>query len=1022
MSNDVTITVSVRDLTGPGFNSVNRNVNQLQRNVNGSIGSLRGLSIQLGNVSSSASDAGDSLGGGMGLRGKAIAAGAALGTTLLPTVGALAPMLTGLTAVAGGGALALNDLKAKAKELKGPFEEWRKVAEKAVAPHTEKAVKSLKGVMTDLTPVIDTGADTFGRITEKASRFADSPAFKGAFAKNAEMGSKWVEEFAGSIGTFTQAFLEFGAESQPALDAWDSLLGGFLDTGLPGMFDGLEQGIGGSSELLGGLASLINDGLLPALGKVGGSFSEAFGPLLGEALEAAGAGLNTLATGFEVVMELAEPFAGVLADAFRAMNDVAAIGTEVMGELASVVGGALFEGLMAVAGVDTSQLGNGFRGLSDWVHENEGAIRNAFFAIAQGVVDMVTVGVNALPLLVAGFRLTTEGVLTALDGIISGAAKAFEWVPGIGEQLGRANEAFDDFATDFRGSLTTAQEKANEFATATTENLSKGQLKLNISNWESQIKTAKEQMKSVPPEKRSALKALIKDLQEKVRQARADLASLQDRTVTVTTRYVVTGSPGAQSARKRGSHGSQLAYANGGIAEFFAQGGIRSFAEGAENHIAQMAPAGAMRVWAEPETGGEAYIPLAETKRPRSLAILEEVADRFGYRLDKYARGGVTKAEKAARKDAWSDLTISHFGQMAGYRRSEFGSALANPDSISSLVNALNQWRSIIMKSTHGGTEKNLLKALDQTGKKLLSWEKQLGKVSASLEKAKDKLDSLKSAAASLSDSVKSGVLNSANITRGGSGDAPVTVASIMGGLTASRDKATAFSKALADLKKKGLSSALLQQIAEAGIEGGGLETAGALLQASSSEIGSLNSLQSQINSSATSAGKTTADAVYGSAIKFQEMQVKKLANSQEKLSRSMDKLAKAMEKQIEKAFGKKASGGIIGAASGGLRSGWTMVGEHEPELVRLPFGSRVYSGPDTRRMQQQAWASMLNTPRTGGARYAPTPAATADGQPIVIQVRIADREFGEIWVDAGRKAVRARGSIEATLKPPRGR
>jgi hypothetical protein len=39
-----------------------------------------------------------------------------------------------------------------------------------------------------------------------------------------------------------------------------------------------------------------------------------------------------------------------------------------------------------------------------------------------------------------------------------------------------------------------------------------------------------------------------------------------------------------------------------------------------------------------------------------------------------------------------------------------------------------------------------------------------------------------------------------------------------------------------------------------------------------------------------------------------------------------------------------------------------------------------------------------------------------------VIQVRIADREFGELWVDTGRKAVRSRGSIEATLKPPRGR
>jgi hypothetical protein len=35
-------------------------------------------------------------------------------------------------------------------------------------------------------------------------------------------------------------------------------------------------------------------------------------------------------------------------------------------------------------------------------------------------------------------------------------------------------------------------------------------------------------------------------------------------------------------------------------------------------------------VWAEPETEGEAYIPLARQKRQRSEAILSTVADLFG--------------------------------------------------------------------------------------------------------------------------------------------------------------------------------------------------------------------------------------------------------------------------------------------------------------------------------------------------------------------------------------------------------
>ena len=46
--------------------------------------------------------------------------------------------------------------------------------------------------------------------------------------------------------------------------------------------------------------------------------------------------------------------------------------------------------------------------------------------------------------------------------------------------------------------------------------------------------------------------------------------------------------------------------------------------------------------------------------------------------------------------------------------------------------------------------------------------------------------------------------------------------------------------------------------------------------------------------------------------------------------------------------------GGITGAASGGMRSNLTMVGEHGRELVSLPTGSMVHSNPDTERMMSQ--------------------------------------------------------------------
>lgn len=84
----------------------------------------------------------------------------------------------------------------------------------------------------------------------------------------------------------------------------------------------------------------------------------------------------------------------------------------------------------------------------------------------------------------------------------------------------------------------------------------------------------------------------------------------------------------------------------------FADGGF-FFLNGAEDHRAMIAGAGnsrtPVRIWAEPETGGEAYIPLAPSKRKRSTEILGAVADRFGltlagrdgYPLPQAAKGNV---------------------------------------------------------------------------------------------------------------------------------------------------------------------------------------------------------------------------------------------------------------------------------------------------------------------------------------------------------------------------------------------
>ena len=125
----------------------------------------------------------------------------------------------------------------------------------------------------------------------------------------------------------------------------------------------------------------------------------------------------------------------------------------------------------------------------------------------------------------------------------------------------------------------------------------------------------------------------------------------------------------AKGNAARGST-SSTGLADGAVMDYYADGGTR------EDHVAQIAPGGTWRVWAEDETGGEAYIPLHPTKRKRSLAIWEETGRRLGVdtgheghdhgdddpdhsyeayaaggirRLEAYANGGFTSASKVPK-------------------------------------------------------------------------------------------------------------------------------------------------------------------------------------------------------------------------------------------------------------------------------------------------------------------------------------------------------------------------------------
>lgn len=438
----------------------------------------------------------------------------------------------------------------------------------------------------------------------------------------------------------------------------------------------------------------------------------------------------------------------------------------------------------------------------------------------------------------------------------------------------------------------------------------------------------------------------------------AAIANVRNKTVTLTT---VRQTLGVEGTAGRNARNYQ---ADGSVLEFYANGGTR------EQHVAQMAPAGTMRLWAEPETGGEAYIPLAQAKRSRSLAILEDVADRFGYGLEKFARGGVTKKEQEARNAARGELTISHFGRMAGYKNPEIRNQLGSSDSVGDLVSSLNKWRSVIKKTTHGAEESRLLRWLNQTGKALLHQEKKLLTVNKSLDKARGKLDSLKDSASQLAGSVKSGIIGGANITKAaGAEDSRVTINTLLSQMTGSAANSKQFSGMLKSLKGRGLRGDLIEQIAEAGIEGGGMETAAAVLGGGSREIKRLNDLQKQITANAGAAGKTTADAMYGAGVKAAEGLVKGLMSRQKVIEAGMMRIAKSMERGIKHALKIKSPSKVMEEIGGHTAEGFAV-------------------GMRKNRSVTPAWASMLNVPQ-GGSMATKRAAAGGGTQPIIVHQTI---------------------------------
>jgi TP901 family phage tail tape measure protein len=133
-----------------------------------------------------------------------------------------------------------------------------------------------------------------------------------------------------------------------------------------------------------------------------------------------------------------------------------------------------------------------------------------------------------------------------------------------------------------------------------------------------------------------------------------------------------------------------------------------------------------------------------------------------------------------------------------------------------------------------------------------------------------------------------------------------LTAADVVNKMRDQMQKAVQFAAELRELKKKGLSSDLIAQIAAAGVDQGGA-TAAALVGASKSQIDQVNALNKTTKSAATSAGKAVADSMYGAGLHAAKGLVKGLQSQEKAIEKQMLKIANAMKKAIKHALGIKS-------------------------------------------------------------------------------------------------------------------
>ncbi|MFE6284344.1 phage tail tape measure protein [Streptomyces sp. NPDC057877] len=303
----------------------------------------------------------------------------------------------------------------------------------------------------------------------------------------------------------------------------------------------------------------------------------------------------------------------------------------------------------------------------------------------------------------------------------------------------------------------------------------------------------------------------------------------------------------------------------------------------------------------------------------------------------------------------------------------------------------------IVKDALAGKRERAALKRINKDANSLVflaGWD---AKVASQLKDAKKKLEDLRKTRQKLVDDVKKGVLDDADITKQDTGGWPQTAETILAGLKQDTAAAIQFAKNLATLRKKGVRSDLIAQIAQAGVTGGAASAA-ALANASGSQVKAINSQQSALVKAAGQAGATAGDAMYGAGIQAAQGLVKGLVSHQKYIESTMLRIAKGMSKSIRKALGIKSPSRVM-----------ALVGRYTAQgLIRGMDGQRA--------AVNRTMASLVDTPAPGSWDMASRRARRDAVNRTVIEFRSSGRGVDDFITESARRGIRRKGGGDVDL------